>query len=81
MTSGPTELAGNAARSVQKYDTDGLGMLSEGVQSIDLDSTNEDLCQRHKEEILVPLKTMKKTTKKPERKRAKQEEKRGGKRP
>jgi len=56
VTSGPTELAGNAARSVQKYDTDGLGMLSEGVQSIDLDSSSEDLCQRHKEEILVPLK-------------------------
>ena len=56
VTSGPTELAGNAARSVQKYDTDGLGMLSEGVQSIDLDSSSEDLCLRHEKEILVPLK-------------------------
>jgi len=56
VTSGPTELAGNAARSVQKYDTDGLGMLSEGAQSIDLDSTSQDLCQRHEKEILVPLK-------------------------
>ena len=58
VTSGPTELASDAAMSTQKCATDGLGMLSEDVQSsyVDLDTSTEGLCQKHKEEILVPMK-------------------------
>lgn len=63
VTSGPTELASNAARSVQKESTEGLGMLSEGIQSTSSDGLEstppsvESLCQKHEDEILVPMKT------------------------
>ena len=60
VTSGPTDLAGDAAHSVQKHETDGLGMLSEGVQqssSIDLDSSSADnICKKHNDDVLVPMK-------------------------
>ncbi len=67
VTSGPTELAGNAARSVRKQATEGLGMLGEGIRSFGTEGVEpgyddgawvtrqENICRKHEEEVLVPL--------------------------
>jgi len=57
VTSGPTDIARDAARSAQKDATKGLGMLSEGIRSSsDLGATGESLCRKHTEEVMVPMK-------------------------
>lgn len=57
VTSGPTDLARNAARAAQKESTEGLGKLTEGIRSSsDLDANPELLCKQHTEEVMVPLK-------------------------
>lgn len=66
VTSGPTELAGNAARSVRKQATEGLGMLNDGIRILDTDEAEsglydtatarqKDICKKHEDDVLVPL--------------------------
>lgn len=70
VTSGPTDLAGDAAAAVQGDVTNGLSLLQETSRSASLDSTEavetpggatpggatSDPIERHRQQVLVPLK-------------------------